>query len=97
MVAPVTKSKSTSKPKVKVERCARCGEGISRRATPSVWRDHVVCARCHSKLRAIEPAMAICPGAEPVLRYARSASKANPDRPFGGWLRAVRGKITHLF
>lgn len=52
------------------EICARCGKTISSRQTPSVWRDNVVCAACHSKLRAIEPAAALTPAAMPVLRYA---------------------------
>ena len=49
------------------ERCARCGQVISRRQVPSVWHNHIVCGRCHSKLRALEPAMALSKAVQPDL------------------------------
>ena len=72
------------------EICARCGRAIDRGQVPSVWRDYVVCARCHSRLKAIEPATALTPGAIPVLKYApRPPKTLAPYDPRGLLSRAV--------
>jgi hypothetical protein len=88
MVAPATPKK---------ERCARCGLAISRRRTPFVWHQHVVCEHCHGKLRAYEPAMAFCPGAKPVLRYARGGAADNRPHPgVARWMASVGRKLVGL-
>ncbi len=79
------------------ERCARCGLVISGRRTPFVWHDNVVCEHCHGKLRAIEPAMALCAGARPVLRFARGGRGNEPSAPrMGRWMATVRRTFSHL-
>jgi ribosomal protein L37AE/L43A len=98
MVAPVSakqrqKQKVQEKPR---ERCARCGVPISRRLTPFVWHQHVVCEHCHGKLRAYEPAMAICPGAKPVLRYARGAKNDDRPRGKGRWMVSFGRKLVGM-
>jgi hypothetical protein len=35
-----------------VEQCTQCGGAIGEVGTPHVWRDRVVCAACHTRLRA---------------------------------------------
>ena len=79
------------------ERCARCGVTIAGKLTPCVWREHIVCEHCHSRLRAYEPAMAICPGAKPVLRYARGAEDARPHPGVGGWMSSMGRKLVSIF
>jgi hypothetical protein len=79
------------------ERCARCGLVISRRRTPFVWHDHVVCEHCHGKLRAIEPAAALCPAAMPVLRFALGGQEHRSPRPrVSRWMASMRRRLTHL-
>ena len=79
----------------KKERCARCGVTITD-AAPSVWHEHIVCEHCHSRLRAYEPAMAICPGAKPVLRYAAGAEIAPPPG-VTGWMTSMGRKLVSIF
>jgi hypothetical protein len=98
MVAPVSakeriKERTKEKPR---ERCARCGVAISRRRTPFVWHQHIVCEHCHGKLRAYEPAMAFCPGAKPVLRYARGAEDQNRPHGVGRWMASVGKKLVGM-
>jgi len=100
--APAKKTVATKQPPRKApsprkELCARCGTAISSRRTPCVWHEHVVCEHCHSRLRAYEPAMAICPGAKPVLRYARGAADT-PRRPgVGRWVSSMGRKLVSIF
>jgi len=60
------------------EICARCGRKISSRVMPYVWRDNVVCQHCHTRLRALDPAIALSRGAMPVLRYTQTSRRQNP-------------------
>ena len=84
------------KESVRKERCARCGVAMGRGMTPCVWHEHVVCEHCHSRLRAYEPAMAFCPGAKPVLRYARGAADAR-RHGVGGWMSSLGRKLVSIF
>jgi hypothetical protein len=81
------------------EKCARCGKVISRRHVPSVWHDHIVCDRCHCKLRALEPAMALSKGVRPELRYAKHSnadpSTSQPGHVLGRWVTVIR-RTLHL-
>ena len=86
-------SHSHPQKKVRREVCARCGVTISSRRTPFVWHEHVVCEHCHGKLRAYEPAMAFCPGAKPVLRYARGAEVERSHARLGRWVASVGRKL----
>ena len=90
-------NKSVAKPEPgKRERCARCGVAISSRRTPCVWHEHIVCAHCHGRLRAYEPAMAFCPGAKPVLPYARGAQNA-PAHGLSRWMTSMGRKLVSIF
>jgi hypothetical protein len=81
------------------ERCARCGKVISRKQVPSVWHNHVVCQHCHGKLRALEPAMALCKGIKLDLRSPnhpdRGATILHPGRILGRWVAAMKQTL-HL-
>jgi len=94
--APKQAARVVPKQPPKKERCARCGTSISSRRTPCVWHEHIVCEHCHSRLRAYEPAMAICPGAKPVLRYARGAAESRP-RGITRWMGSVGRKFVSIF
>ncbi|HSZ59949.1 MAG TPA: hypothetical protein VK797_30180 [Tepidisphaeraceae bacterium] len=76
------------------ERCARCGQVISRRQVPSVWHNHIVCGRCHSKLRALEPAMALSKAVQPDLQFARhpdaNAQSHHPGQVLGRCVAAMK-------
>ena len=68
---------------VHAEKCCRCGKPLSKRQPASVWHDHIVCERCHAKLRALEPAMALSRAVKPELPFAKRPD-AHPSRPHPG-------------
>ena len=57
-----------------VETCTQCGGAIGEVGTPHVWRDRIVCAACHSRLRAGRPQPgAAVVAATPAAGQARTA------------------------
>jgi hypothetical protein len=96
---PFKQSRSEPRKEPRRERCARCGQQISSRATPSVWHEHIVCERCHSKLRALEPAMALSKTVRPDLPYARRPEAHSDSRHPGqilGWCYAAMKRTLHV-
>jgi hypothetical protein len=84
---------------IRREWCARCGQPISCGATPCVWHEYIVCGRCHSKLRALEPAMALSKSVCPDLPYAHKPAVPSAPRHPGqilGWCYAAMKKPLHL-
>jgi len=68
-----------------LQTCANCGKPLDKFQAPCVWREQVVCPACHSKLRAQEPAAALCPSAGPLLRHGRGRRKRSRKK----WVRLV--------
>ena len=91
MVAPAPR-KETRK-----ERCARCGLVISRRRTPFVWHDHIVCEHCQAESSApLEPAMALqCPGAKTRGSDSPAERMETPQShmPVGRWVASMGRRL----
>jgi hypothetical protein len=81
----------------RAEKCARCGKQINHRQIPSVWHQHVVCARCHCKLRALEPAMALSRSVRPQLPYANDPDAHGRKRHPGQMIRRCLEVVRHGF
>lgn len=81
----------------RAERCARCGKQISHRQVPCVWHEYVVCGRCHSKLRALEPAMALSRSVRPQLPYANDPDAKGRKRHPGQVIRRCFNLMKHGF
>ena len=81
------------------ETCARCGQVIKRNQIPAVWHDNVVCERCHGRLRALEPAMALSKALRPRLQFGKGAPESpaahHPGQILGRCVAAMK-KTFHI-
>ena len=70
---------------VQVGTCASCGRPLDDVQMPLVWHEKPVCPACHSKLRAQEPASALCPVPGETPRHGRAHRKRSRKK----WLRVA--------
>ncbi|HEX4124410.1 MAG TPA: hypothetical protein VHY37_06765 [Tepidisphaeraceae bacterium] len=77
-----------------VETCTQCGGAIGEVGTPHVWKDRIVCAACHARLRAGRERAASAPPAPavPAPSLGAATAAALPIQPRTAFYAGATGR-----
>lgn len=77
-----------------VETCTQCGGAIGEVGTPHVWKDRIVCAACHARLRAgrERAASAAAGPAMPLVPAPAAATATLPIHPRTAFYAGATGR-----